>query len=102
METKRLKLHERLIDVLDSNNVYFQPPENLKMNYPAIVYTRTNINGNYADNSIYKRKYTYEITVIDQDPTSKIVERMLALPCCAFKNHFVSEGLNHDVFILTL
>ena len=35
----RLDLHECLCKILNSNNVYFQPPENVRMNYPAIVYS---------------------------------------------------------------
>ena len=35
---RRLELHEILCTILGSRNVYFQPPESIKMNYPAIVY----------------------------------------------------------------
>ena len=30
---RRLKLHEELCDILGSRNVYFQPPETVKMKY---------------------------------------------------------------------
>ena len=34
----RLDLQALLEDLLGSRNVYYQPPESVKMNYPAIVY----------------------------------------------------------------
>ena len=37
----RYELHEFLCEILGSRNVYFQPPESVKMKYPAIVYERT-------------------------------------------------------------
>jgi len=36
MENRRIQLHEILCDVLGTRNVYFQPPESVDMNYPAI------------------------------------------------------------------
>ena len=39
----RYELHEFLCEILGSRNVYFQPPESVKMKYPAIVYERTEI-----------------------------------------------------------
>jgi len=37
MPDRRLKLHEILCGILNTRNAYFQPPESVKMNYPAIV-----------------------------------------------------------------
>ena len=36
-ETKQEKLGKALIELLGSNNVYFQPPESIKIDYPCIV-----------------------------------------------------------------
>ena len=35
----RLDLHEALCEALGSKNVYFSPRSNVKMSYPAIVYS---------------------------------------------------------------
>ena len=35
---RRNDLQKLLVEVLGSKNVYFQPPESVKMKYPAIVY----------------------------------------------------------------
>ena len=96
----RIDLQNVLEELLGSRNVYYQPPESLKMNYPAIVYTRKTIDNSYANNSVYKQNYAYEITVIDKNPDSEIVNKVSKLPTCRFDRHFKSDNLNHDVFTL--
>ena len=96
----RLELHEVLCDTLESRHVYYQPPENVKMEYPAIVYSRDDIRSLYANNQIYGKQHAYEVIVIDYDPDSEIVERVVSLPSSRFLRHYVSDNLNHDVFLL--
>ena len=96
----RIDLQNVLEELLGSRNVYYQPPESLKMNYPAIVYSRKTIDNSYANNSVYKQNYAYEITVIDKNPDSEIVNKISKLPTCRFDRHFKSDNLNHDVFTL--
>lgn len=96
----RVDLQNVLEELLGSRNVYYQPPESLKMNYPAIVYARKTIDNSYANNSVYKQNYAYKITVIDKNPDSEIVNKISKLPTCRFDRHFKSDNLNHDVFTL--
>lgn len=96
----RVDLQNVLEELLGSRSVYYQPPESLKMSYPAIVYSRKTIDNSYANNSVYKQNYAYEITVIDKNPDSEIVNKVSKLPTCRFDRHFKSDNLNHDVFTL--
>ena len=96
----RLVLHETLCAVLGSRNVYFQPPANVRMNYPAIVYSRNDIWNTFADNSAYIQSHSYEVIVIDKNPDSGIVDRIASLPMCRFNRHYTSDNLNHDAFTL--
>lgn len=96
----RLKLQTMLEELLESRNVYFQPPASIKMNYPAIVYNRNNIDRKHADNLPYTQFTSYEIIVIDRNPDSEIVQKISALPKCRFDRHYASDNLNHDVFTL--
>ena len=96
----RVDLQNVLEELLGSRNVYYQPPESLKMSYPAIVYSRKTIDNSYANTSVYKQNYAYEITVIDKNPDSEIVNKVSKLPTCRFDRHFKSDNLNHDVFTL--
>lgn len=96
----RLELHEILCGILRSRNVYFQPPESLKMQYPAIVYSRDDIQNTFADDVVYMQKHVYQVIVIDKDPDSEIVEKVSKLPACRFDRHYISDNLNHDSFLL--
>lgn len=83
-----------------AEHVYFQPPANLRMNYPAIVYERDDIETAFAGNKPYRHTKRYQVTVIDRDPDSDIPDKIAQLPLCSFSSHFVVDGLNHDVFAL--
>lgn len=96
----RLKLHEELVEVLGSRYVYFQPPESIKMNYPAIVYERYDIPNRSANNDIYLQAVKYKVTVIDTDPDSEIVLHMSKFRTAHFDKHYVIDGLNHDTFTI--
>ena len=97
---KRLKLHDILCEILGSSNVYYQPPASIQMEYPAIKYSRNNIGNTFADDSVYMQTHEYQITVIDEDPDSEIVNFMSTLPMCKFVQHYEADNLNHDVFTL--
>lgn len=96
----RSDLHTFLVGVLGSTNVYFQPPASTHMKYPAIVYERSSIGNDFADDTVYRQRRVYQVTVIDLDPDSDIVRRVSMLPKCRFDRHFTSDKLNHDVFTL--
>ena len=96
----RLELHELLCTALGSRHVYYQPPESVKMEYPAIVYSRNSIENTFAENSVYKQDHQYQIIVIDKDPDSEIVAAISKLPMCQFVRHYEADNLNHDVFTI--
>lgn len=95
---QRLELQAILLSLLGTPNVYFQPPPNVSMQYPAIVYERDDLSTSYADNAPYRHKTGYLLTVIDRDPDSEIPYRVADLPMCVFDRHYKADGLNHDVF----
>ena len=97
---RRLELHAILCEILGSQNVYFQPPASVKMKYPAIRYSRSDIENTSADNVTYKQSHFYEVTVIDRDPDSEIVHKVSQLPMCIYDRHYASDNLNHDVFTI--
>lgn len=98
----RLELHEILCEALGSRNVYFQPPESIKMKYPAIVYSRSDILNDFADDIQYMTSKEYLITVIDKDPDSEIPDKISKLPLCRYDRHYIADNLNHDVFTINV
>lgn len=100
LTNRRLELSALLRDTLGSDNVYFQPPETVKMKHPAIVYSLDNIQNVHADDGVYLSHRRYSVTLIDKNPDSPTVERLSALPMCQFNRHYTSDNINHFVFTL--
>lgn len=96
----RLTLHEELVLILGSRNVYYQPPESIKIKYPAIIYSRADIDNRFADNEVYNQSHLYKITIVDQDPDSEIVDKMSKFKRSKFERHYATNGLNYDVFTI--
>lgn len=96
----RTELHTKLVELLGSTNVYYQPPESLKLEYPAIVYSKESITLTNADNSNYLKNRRYTITVIDKKPDNPVIDRLLELPYCSYDRPYKSNNLNHDVLTL--
>lgn len=94
----RLELHEELVTLLGSRNVYFSPPASVKMRYPAIVYSREDFVNRDADDLIYNQYVAYRVIAIDEDPDSEVVAKLAKFRYSNFENHYTSDGLNHDVF----
>ncbi len=97
---RRLELHELLCETLGSRNVYYQPPATVRMKYPAIVYSRNDINNVFADDIVYRQSHYYMVTVIGYDPDSEIIDKVSKLKSCRYSRHYVADNLNHDVFII--
>ncbi len=98
MSQRRLDL-QTLLETL-APNVYFQPPDNVQMQYPCIVYQRYIATTEFADNAPYKNNERYQVTVIDSNPDSDIPDKVKLLPMCIKNRFFVANNLNHDVFNL--
>lgn len=97
----RLYLHEKLCDLLESRNVYFQPPSKVSMEYPAIRYSLSDPNQRYANDSNYHKTNKYEGVIIDYDPDSDIANKLLAhFPMCRLGKPYPADNLNHFPFTL--
>lgn len=98
---KRTELNDKLISVLGSSNVYFEPPESVKLRYPCIVYERSAGDTNFADNMPYGFKTRYQVTLISKKADESAFARLsMSFPSILYNRHFVSDGLHHDVFSL--
>lgn len=70
------------------------------MKYPCITYDLADEWALYADNIPYFRNLQWTITVIDNNPDSKITNAFFDLSKCKFDRKFTSGDLNHFVFTL--
>lgn len=96
----RLELHSKLVEANGNDNVYYDPPESVKMNYPAIRYSRASYNVKRADNTTYLSTNKYNVIVISRDPDNPAVDALLKWPMCRHDRHYVSDNLHHDSFTL--
>ena len=101
---RRIKFHGLLCEILscpiegERCRCYFQPPESVKMSYPAIVYSLDDIDKTYANDGVYLSKRRYTIVVIDKDPDTNLVQKVTNLPMSRFDRHFKKDNLNHYIF----
>lgn len=96
----RLDLHKILCNILKSDNCYYSAPATIEMHYPCIRYELTEMYPSYANDNIYRLPRQYQIMLIDEDPDSVFVDKIMELQYCTFSRHYTAEGLNHFVFYL--
>lgn len=96
----RLELQSKLEELLGSKNVYYQPPESMKLEYPAIVYHKAKLEFKRANNGQYLRYNSYTITVIDRKPDNEVIDKLLELPLCSYDRNFKTNNLEHDVLTI--
>lgn len=97
-DTKRLSIQTLLEELLGSRNVYFQPPANVQMVFPCIVYHRDYAYTEHADDIPYIHCKRYLVTAISADPDSGLYDKLAALPKSMFNRFYTADNLNHDVF----
>ena len=98
----RLELQAKLEAFLGSGEVYYQSPGNVRMTYPAIVYTRDRIAVRHADNRPFVTSTKYDVKIIGTDPDDEMVERFLETfgTLCAMDRQYIADGLYHWCFSL--
>ena len=96
----RLELQSILEELLGVKHVYYQPPESLKLEYPAIVYSKSKIETEKANDSTYLKRTRYDVIVIDKRPDNPVIDKLMKLPYCSYDRQYKSDGLNHDVITL--
>lgn len=96
----RLDLQTKLENILGSRNVYYNPPESIKMKYDAIRYAKKDIQSRYANDSAYSLLDCYEIIVIAKTPDHPVIKKLLRLPHCSYDRSYKSDNLYHDVLTL--
>ena len=98
--SRRSELQSLLEELLGEKHVYYQPPESKKLDYPAIVYSKSRIDKRPANDSAYNLDTRYELIVMDKRPDNPVIEKLLALSYCSYDRNYESDNLNHDVLTI--
>lgn len=96
----RLDLQKKLEELLGNRNVYYKPPSNISMSYPAIKYSKNKITSKHANDKIYGSRIQYTLTIIDRKPDNPVIAKLLELPYCSYDRNYKLDNLEHDVLTL--
>lgn len=92
----RIDLQRLLENLLGSDHVYYDPPETVKIKYPAIIYSKNNVWSIRANDTRYQSRKRYNLIVVDRRPDNPVIEKLLDLPYCSYDRPYVSDNLHHD------
>lgn len=100
IEEDRMILGSFLENILGTKNIYFQPPDNIQINYPCIIFERTDVDSKKANNSVFIQQYRYKILVISKNPDELVLNKLSNIPNCSYEQHYIMNNLHHDVYSL--
>lgn len=98
--SSRQKLQKEFETLLGSRNVYYQPPNNIVMQYDAIRYSSTTPKVIHANNMKYLKLKCYDGIVISKKPDPEVVEKIMDLPYTSFGSPYVADNLYHYPFTI--
>lgn len=90
-------LRAKLVEILGSENVYYNPPSNKRINYDAIRVTLDDIEQSYADNIVYARNRRYQLTYMGYLLKDEVINKLLDLPHASFDRSYKDDNLDHYV-----
>lgn len=104
MESSRERLHKKLKEVADEYGmkVYFQPPDNTRLDYPCIIYKYDTPETQFADNIGYINKMSYEIMVVKTDHELDVIKSLTSkLKRVRFRRIYINDNMYHYVLAHT-
>lgn len=97
------ELRDKLYLVNNTKNVYYDPPESIRMEYPCFRFELNNIDVRHADNYAYARKPRWSVTYITRDveEIEEVSRQMLDIfQYCNFDTSYRADNLQHSVYNL--
>lgn len=81
-------------------NVYYQPPESIKLKYPCIIYAMDALKPEYADNLTYLLHIPYSMRYITRDADDETVFKLATLPKCKHGKPYGKDNLYHHPYTI--
>lgn len=101
MARTRKDFNTELVDFLGTGNVYYNPPESVKISYPCIIYKPSRPSGVNANNKRYFNMKCYEVTMISRDPEWGLPDQMMEhFSFCDLGVPFTTDNLWHWPFTI--
>lgn len=97
---RRLKLHDELLSIFEKN-VYYQPPESIKLSYPCFLYELSGGQNIRANNKSYLFTRRYDGIYITRYPDHNFIEILLShFNHISYDRRYVTDNLYHDTFTI--
>lgn len=97
------ELRDKLYLIHNTENVYYDPPNGITMEFPCFRFELNNYDIRNADNRAYTQKARWAITYITRDveEIEDVAKEMLDnFKYCHFDTSYRAENLQHAVFNL--
>ena len=84
-----------------ASHVYFQPPSDLRMMFPCIVYSKKSNKVTRANNHSYNSRQEYQLTIIERDPDSDLADKVVShFQYSSIGTYFVVDSLHQTTINL--
>lgn len=97
---KRDDLHRLLVSLLNTDKIFYQPPESMKLTYPCWVYGLSTIDQKKADDGSYLNTKGYMLTYMTNKSDDDTWSPILTLENCVFDRTYKTNNMYHYVFTL--
>lgn len=94
---RREEFQEKLSAIPGVRKAYYNPPTNIRMEYPCIRYLMSNKKVRFACNGRFVVRDRYALTLIDRNPESPILRALEEFPYYSFDRMYSTDGLYHFV-----
>lgn len=99
VDERREDFQEHLKKVFDGVEVYYMPPESIRMTYPCFVINLDHVDNLYSNGCIYSSRICFTVTYISRHVDDYIIGDMLnAQLYTSFDRVYVADNLRHYVF----
>lgn len=90
------------LEATNTGKVYFQPPSNVKLEYPCWVIERSDAQQTKADDKSYLFRICYRCIFMNRSEPDPEVLRIIPnrYNYCRYQNHYVVDNVHHDVFFI--
>ena len=89
-----------LLTEIVGENVYFNPPPNLTIKYPCVVYSINDILNKNASDKVYKQNIKYDCTLISKNVDDPLLKELSKINTFKYSRHYVADGLHHYAFVI--
>jgi hypothetical protein len=96
---RRLELHDELLQFIPK--AYFQPPSDIQMVYPCIVYTKIEKSVKHANDTRYLSMQGYQLMLIERVPDSNKADDIEGyFQNCSISQYYTADNLYHTTIEL--